>query len=264
MKLAVTGMSGSGKGEAIKILIKECEERGLTYKVYKEDTNPELFKLAMEKPDKYMFLNQLNRRCNMMIRDVLANQETQLYDIQIFDRGLFECKYYDTIFLRNGSHDVSRILFDMSDELYGLVGKYDHEIFLKADDKTLLNRIDLRGRESLNEEMVQDYISVNALYNNRVIDNSVLTMEEPTLETMEWRIGQYLNEILDEQPKNVEYLLEYLNRKDYCGLAQVARDFVRQDREEDVQKAVSYITGENLDSTSAETCINTLIEWSNQ
>ena len=165
MKLCISGMSGSGKGEAIKRLVEQCEKQGLTYKVYKEDTNGDLYKLAQNNKN-LMYLNQLGRAINFMVRDIVADSEKELYDLQIYDRSSQELMFYNAEFLTSAQR---RLLNKQLEHLYNNSSYelgYDAMLLLTVTSKVMIERIDSRGRDKLPFDIVKKYIKINEKYYN--------------------------------------------------------------------------------------------------
>lgn len=165
MKLAISGMSGVGKGECINKLCSLLEKEGLTYKVYKEDTNKQLYELAQNNKN-LLYLNQLGRGVNFMVRDLIADSEKDKYDVQIFDRSSQELLFYNAEFLTSAQN---RLLKQQLEHLYLNCNRelqYDMLLVLTASTTTILNRIKNRGRDELSPKMVKSYININTKYYN--------------------------------------------------------------------------------------------------
>lgn len=201
MKLVVSGMSGSGKGEAIKRLVEQCEKQGLTYKVYKEDTNSNLYKLAQDNKN-LMYLNQLGRAVNFMTRDIVADSEKKHYDLQIFDRSSQELMFYNAQFLTSAQR---RLLNKQLDHLYSNsryeLG-YDAMLLLTVSSKTMIERIKNRGRDDLPFDIVKKYININEKYYNsdgysKLGDNfmDMWIIDDCTFDKLDYNIPNIVKEI---------------------------------------------------------------------
>lgn len=205
MKLAVSGMSGCGKGEAIKRIVEQCEKLGLTYKVYKEDTNGQLYKIAQDNKN-LMYLNQLGRAVNMISRDIVAHEERDLYDVQIFDRSAQELMFYNAEFLTSAQN---RLLRKQLDHLYTNMEmeiQYDMILLMTISSKTMIERIENRGRDKLSFNMVKKYIYINEKYYNtwgysKLEANDYYIIDDSNFDKLDKHIPKLMTEIKDNHGK---------------------------------------------------------------
>lgn len=200
MKIGVCGMSGVGKGEFIKKLTSALEKEGMKHKIYKEDTNQDLYKLALHDKNE-MYLNQLGRTVNMLSRDTVAFHEQDEYEVQIFDRIPQEVIFYSKEFLTTSQRRKIKSVMDHLYLMSSIDTQYDCLIVLTAETETIFKRLEKRGRDNfLTDESKKKYKIINEQYYSHLgyskLDGGyVYFLDKVTLEMMDEQIPEIIEMI---------------------------------------------------------------------
>lgn len=197
IKLGIVGMSAVGKGTFIPKLTKALEEAGITNKVYKEETDGELFNVAQYNFNA-MYLNQVKRATSIISRDIKAYYEEEKPQVQIFDRMPHEVLFYNKVLLSNVQFKkvkpFLKNMYDVHDEEL----LYDYVIVLTAQDDVILERLNKRG-EKLSEEMTKKYKEINGYYNHskglKINAADYYFLDDVTIEMMDQKMEFIVNDI---------------------------------------------------------------------
>lgn len=197
MKIGICGMSGVGKGEFIKKLTFALEKEGITYKVYKEDSDNELFEISKKKNDTF-YLNQIKRSASIIARDVKAYNEVDKPQVQIMDRVTSEVLFYNAVFLSNIQFRKAKPFLKYLYEIHREEIMYDYIICLTASDDVILERLEKRG-EVLDKEMIRKYKHVNGYYINKkginVTAKDFYFLDNVDFELMDKKMNFIVNDI---------------------------------------------------------------------
>lgn len=197
MKIGIVGMSGVGKGTFISKLTKALEKEDMSFKVYKEDSDPELYNVA-QNDFNTMYLNQVKRATNIISRDVKAFHEENKPQVQIFDRMPHEVLFYNSILLSNVQFKKVKPFLKYMYENHDKELRYDYVIVLTAQDDVIVERIEGRG-EVLDDDMIKKYKKINGYYNHakgiKIQATDYYFLDDVTIEMMEAKLEFIVNDI---------------------------------------------------------------------